>query len=605
MREKVESAEVSILEAPTVRWSDTESEYTKTGGDVMARKMNLKTNLLLTGVILTALPLILVTGVVYFQNQSMLKSSSMHADQLAHTDLDHITQAVYSLVGSHQELNQKYLKNSLGVARDFVKNNGGITFSDETVAWNAVNQFSSESKPIQLPKLLLGTQWVGQVTAPDTPVLLADHMKSLFGVTCTIFQRMNDAGDMIRVATNVMKKDGARAIGTYIPGIEPGGAANPVIAAVLKGETFEGLAQVVNTWYVTAYEPIYDAQRKVAGMLYVGIPPDMEKGLRQAVMDIKVGKTGYVYIIDTKGHYVLSQGGRRDGENIYNAKDSGGNLFIQAIIKKALGLKAREIAEITYPWKNEDDPQPREKIAKFIYFKPWDWVIGVGSYTEEFHGLANDMKAAGDKGSLTILVITALSILLAALTWFFRAGRIAKPISEAVSDLREAAEQVSSAAGQIATSSQLLAEGASEQAASIEETSSSLEEMASMTKQNAGNATQANKLMDETTQVVSMANESMTLLTASMQEISRASEETSKIIKTIDEIAFQTNLLALNAAVEAARAGEAGAGFAVVAEEVRNLALRAADAAKNTANLIEGTVKKVQEGSEVVEEDEF
>jgi methyl-accepting chemotaxis protein len=99
---------------------------------------------------------------------------------------------------------------------------------------------------------------------------------------------------------------------------------------------------------------------------------------------------------------------------------------------------------------------------------------------------------------------------------------------------------------------------------------------------------------------VSEANSSMTELTISMQEISKASDETQKVVKTIDEIAFQTNLLALNAAVEAARAGEAGAGFAVVAEEVRNLALRSADAAKNTAVQIEGTVKKIKSGSELV-----
>jgi len=121
-----------------------------------------------------------------------------------------------------------------------------------------------------------------------------------------------------------------------------------------------------------------------------------------------------------------------------------------------------------------------------------------------------------------------------------------------------------------------------------------------MTKQNADNARQADGLMKEANQVVTRANESMGKLNVSMQEISKASQETSKIIKTIDEIAFQTNLLALNAAVEAARAGEAGAGFAVVADEVRNLAMRAADAAKNTANLIEGTVKKVKDGSELV-----
>jgi methyl-accepting chemotaxis protein len=121
-----------------------------------------------------------------------------------------------------------------------------------------------------------------------------------------------------------------------------------------------------------------------------------------------------------------------------------------------------------------------------------------------------------------------------------------------------------------------------------------------MTQRSAQDAQTADTLMHGARQVATRANQSMSQLTESMAKISRTSEETSKIVKTIDEIAFQTNLLALNAAVEAARAGTAGAGFAVVANEVRSLAMRAAEAARNTSDLISGTVKSVQEGSTLV-----
>ena len=209
---------------------------------------------------------------------------------------------------------------------------------------------------------------------------------------------------------------------------------------------------------------------------------------------------------------------------------------------------------------------------------------------------SEEQKLEADMYLIVGVVVVGIMLLMAVAA-FFIARSIAGPLQRISGGLMEGTDRVASVSAQVSGSSKSLSDGASQQAAAIEETSSSLEEMASMTKHNADNAGQADGLMKQVAQFVGEARDSMGKLSASMEEIKKASEETQKIVKTIDEIAFQTNLLALNAAVEAARAGEAGAGFAVVAEEVRNLAMRAADSARNTQGLIEGTVKKVKDGA--------
>ncbi len=318
---------------------------------------------------------------------------------------------------------------------------------------------------------------------------------------------------------------------------------------------------------------------------------EAQKRAMTAIQNLRYEEKEYFWINDLHPRMVMHPfKPELNGKDLTDHKDPNGKrLFVEFVNV----CKEKGAGVVEYMWPKHDGSKPEPKISYVKLFKPWGWIVGSGIYID-------DMKKEMAQVFYVIFIVGGMIIIGGLVFAFVMARSISKPIYKVVDGLMDGAEQVSSASGQVSSASQSLAEGASEQAAGIEETSSSIEEMASMTRQNADNANQANLLMSETTKVVEEANQSMVELTESMKEISAASEETAKIIKTIDEIAFQTNLLALNAAVEAARAGEAGAGFAVVADEVRNLAMRAADAAKNTANLIEGTVKKIRNGSEIV-----
>lgn len=196
---------------------------------------------------------------------------------------------------------------------------------------------------------------------------------------------------------------------------------------------------------------------------------------------------------------------------------------------------------------------------------------------------------------VVVMSVFIVLVLLGIVNFFF-----IKPISQVIRTLNVVGNEVGAASERLIAVGRQLAGGASRQTAAVEETSSSLDEITAAIRENMGNVTHANNLMIETSQVVNNAEASMTHLTGSIDEIAKTSDETRKVIKDIEDIAFQINLLALNASVEAAHAGKAGLGFAVVAQEVRNLALRSKKAAENTAALIESSIQKTGKGTEMV-----
>lgn len=201
-----------------------------------------------------------------------------------------------------------------------------------------------------------------------------------------------------------------------------------------------------------------------------------------------------------------------------------------------------------------------------------------------------------------ILFGSIIAVIVSIIQAIFLTLSITRSIQSIIVGLSNGASQVNEASTQVAMASQAMAEGASEQASSLEESSAALEEMTSMVRQNADNASQANIMASQSKQAADRGREAMIRMGDAIGNIKKSSDETSKILKRIDEIAFQTNLLALNAAVEAARAGDAGQGFAVVAEEVRNLARRSAEAARDTSALLEGSQRTADNGVNVSSE---
>ncbi len=387
-------------------------------------KLNVKVALLGgCGVLITAAALVFLA---VRESDQFNKLAQSEVDKLIDADLDHITQGVYNLVRTENEAVQQQVDYNLNVAHHILTNAGNVSLSKETVTWRAINQFNNNSSIIQLPRMLIGGRWLGRNTDPAVETIVVDETAKLVGETATIFQLMNEKGDMLRVATNVRNTEGERAIGTYIPAVNPGGALNPVIADILKGETYHGRAFVVNAWYLTAYEPIKDKAGNLAGMLYVGVKQKtVESRVRHAILQTRVGKTGYVYVLggkgENRGRYIISQRGERDGEDIWDNKDSDGRYVIKAIINKATALKPGELATERYRWQNPGEIAPRWKIARLAYYAPWDWVIGTSVYDDElqvyqailYDGRVRMSRIMSMAGLVITLLIGLFSILIA------------------------------------------------------------------------------------------------------------------------------------------------------------------------------------------------
>jgi len=272
----------------------------------------------------------------------------------------------------HKKLIQEKVNSSLAVAENILNSYGAPALYSETVMeWDAINQYTLDERQVSLQALMFGHHMIRKQFSFNMESPIVDNVGKLCNVTCTIFQRMNEKGDMLRISTNVKKLNGTRAVGTYIPAINPDGNANPVVSMLINNEIFRGRAYVVNNWYLTAYKPFKDSSHNIIGAIYVGILLENEH-LVNTIMNSKMNNNGFAFIVNNEGIIRIHQHKRYNHKHIIN------DLKIDAFKKVLNNKKEDMIHHIQYEFNN------KVMSTYYQYFKEWEWFVCVSFPYDEW-----------------------------------------------------------------------------------------------------------------------------------------------------------------------------------------------------------------------------
>ena len=370
-------------------------------------KLMLKHKVIGLPVVAAVLPVLVILVLTSVEKRSVTGKIEGELDILARENIEHLALAVYNTCEATSKMVEKYLNQRLQESNAFFEDIGGFSLSSETVSMKAVNLSTHRERIVSIPKMLIRDVF--------EPVNYIDMLRQKFGGDYGLFQRVNDAGDMVLIATTILSKKGEKLKNIYLPSVQDK-IANPVIQRVLKREVFHGIADLTDGWHFTACKGITDKEGRIIGMLFTEAPFQTPASLRQAIMDMKVGKSGYVYVLGGKhlfhrGHYIISKGGRRDGENLWDQKSADGKYFVRSMVEKAVKLKKNEVAHDQYVWKNVGDEAPRRKVVALTYFEPWDWVIGTGTYEDDYHEVKKNVENAMTE-MLWVMLISGFLVLI-------------------------------------------------------------------------------------------------------------------------------------------------------------------------------------------------
>jgi methyl-accepting chemotaxis protein len=559
-------------------------------------RTSLRAQLVATGAGAVAVTAALLTAVGGWQVAGLASDAGSDVDRLTRDSMEQTTQQAITLVTTQVATVTERMAGDLRVAEQTFAQSGAITF-DGTEHWSVTDQNGTASE-IDLPRMQIGGTWLGHTTDPGTPVPVVDDISSLLGASVTVFQRVNEAGDMLRVATSVQTAEGRRAIGTAVAATGADGTPNAVVAALLAQQPYHGTAQVVGQPYVTAYAPlVVDGQ--VVGALFVGVPQtDVDAPLREALADVTVGEHGYLTVADADGRWVVPPPGAEAGDSA-GSVDAEGTAYAPVLVEAAA-----EAAEGETVAERVDLGEAGAATVQIGRYAPWGWTVAAWGFDADLRAVSDDLEAGSRTLMITLLVVGLVVALAAGALVVWISGRIVARVGRLTHALGRVAERdlsvevsgegqdeigrmgsaLGAAIDAMRTALAKMQSGAAVVSTEVQTVTAAMTEMRASIESVAHDVTSAS---GEASQAVGVTREAA----AAADRLAASSSQIAAVLDTVTAIAGQTHLLALNASIEAARAGSAGACFAVVAGEVKDLAQQTSAALGTIAPVLEAVTQ--------------